>query len=53
MMALAKSSPFTGGWQREALTEGALRIEPSSCPRLPSTTMLRIAVPLPMNGEDL
>jgi len=43
--------PFTGRWQPAGLTEGvAGRV---LTPRAPSTTRLRRAVPLPMDGEDL
>lgn len=40
MRAWIKILPGTGRWQREALTEGA-----------PSTTPLRVAVPLPVPGR--
>ena len=46
-----KSSPFTGRWQREALTEGGFRkrcVSGEPPPPPPSA-----AVPLPVNGEEL
>jgi hypothetical protein len=43
--------PGTGRWQRAALTEGALLPVWFSW-RAPSTTTLRVAVPLPVPGRS-
>lgn len=45
-----KSSPFTGRWQSEGLTEGGCEL-PDNGPL--DTPLHRFAVPLSVNGEDL
>ena len=50
MRFLPEILPGTGRWQREALTEGALRLPTRSWPA-PSTPPLRVAVPLPVPGR--
>ncbi len=43
--------PGPGRWQPAGLTEGALDQAHSFGPRGPSTTPLRVAVPLPVPGR--
>jgi hypothetical protein len=51
MMAIAKSSPFTGRGTKRSLVEGVRRTRNPLWPS-PSIPPLRVAVPLPANGEE-
>ena len=51
-MGLAKILPGTGRGTVRRTVEGASH-KRCTQPHAPSTTPLRVAVPLPMNGEDL
>ncbi len=51
-LSLDKILPVTGSGTVPRTVEGARHLR-SAQPYAPSTTPLRVAVPLPMNGEDL
>ena len=53
MIGLLKILPGTGRGTMHSMVEGARHKKRSAQPHAPSTTPLRVAVPLPMNGEDL
>ncbi|AKM07374.1 hypothetical protein AM2010_1301 [Pelagerythrobacter marensis] len=47
MIGVTQMLPHWGSWQRVALTEGAFQAY------TPSTTTLRVAVPLPQKGRTM
>ncbi len=51
MMSETKILPGTGRWQPTGLTEGGLGQAHRLGRRAPSTTPLRVAVPLPVPGR--